>query len=48
MLRAIAIMKAVKGDKKRQKATRSDMLNTNIDNNDNAFNDEHELPYLLR
>ena len=41
-------MKEIKGDKKRQEVTRSDMLNANIDNNDNAFNDEDELPYLLR
>ncbi len=41
-------MRAVKDDKKRHNATRSDMLNANIDSNGNAFNDEHELPYLLR
>jgi len=30
-------MRAVKDDKKRQEVTRSDILNANIDNNDNAF-----------
>ena len=42
------MMKAVKGDKKRHKVTRNDILYANIDFNDNAFNDEDELPYLLR
>ena len=41
-------MKAEKGDKKRQEVTRNDILNANIDSNCNAFNDEDELPYLLR
>lgn len=30
-------MRAVKDDKKRQKVTRSDILNANIDNNGSAF-----------
>lgn len=45
MLRAIS---KHEGDKKRQEVTRNDILNANIDNNDNTFNDEDGLPYLLR
>ncbi len=36
MLRTISKLKGGKGDIMRQNTTRSDMMNENIDNNDNA------------